>query len=75
MQAQVRVNNEEFLDYLKSLESWEDEMREKDQALSKNRSILKEVSPSASAKQLSCVLVCVLEPAPSSKSSKEIKER
>lgn len=43
MQNQLRQNNEELLDYLKGLESWEEEMREKDQSLSKNRSILKEV--------------------------------
>ena len=43
MQSQLRQNNEELLDYLKGLESWEEEMREKDQTLVKNRSILKEV--------------------------------
>ena len=43
MQSQLRQNNEELLDYLKGLEGWEEEMREKDQTLVKNRSILKEV--------------------------------
>ena len=44
MQSQLRQNNDEILDYLKGLESWEEEMREKDQTLSKNRSILKQVA-------------------------------
>ena len=43
LQVQMRQNNEELLDYLKGLDSWEEEMREKDQRLVKNKSILKEV--------------------------------
>ena len=45
MQTQLRNNNDELLDYLKGLESWEDEIRERDENLSKNKSILKEVCP------------------------------
>lgn len=44
MQMQLRQNNEELLDYLKGLDSWEDEIKEKDQKLTKNKSILKEVT-------------------------------
>ena len=43
MQMQLRQNNDELLDYLKGLDTWETEMKEKDQSLVKNKSILKEV--------------------------------
>ena len=39
----LRQNNDELLDYIRGLDNWEEEMREKDETLSKNRSILKEV--------------------------------
>ena len=44
MQVHLRRNNEELQDYLKGLDSWEEEMKEKDQGLVKKKSILKEVS-------------------------------
>ena len=40
LQMQLRQNNEELTDYLKGLDDWEEEMKEKDQSLSKNKSIL-----------------------------------
>ena len=43
LQMQLRQNNEELTDYLKGLDDWEEEMKEKDQSLSRNKSILKEV--------------------------------
>ena len=45
LQMQLRQNNEELTDYLKGLDDWEEEMKEKDQSLSKNKSILREVIP------------------------------
>lgn len=44
MQVHLRQNNDELQDYLKGLDSWEEEMKEKDQKLMKNKSILKEVT-------------------------------
>ena len=44
MQIHLRQNNDELLDYLKGLDSWEEEMKEKDEKLTKNKSILKEVT-------------------------------
>lgn len=43
LQLQLRHNTEELQDYLKGLESWEEEMKAKDRGLSKNKPILKEV--------------------------------
>lgn len=43
LQMQLKQNNEELLDFLKGLDNWEEEMKEKDQGLAKNKSILKEV--------------------------------
>ena len=43
LQMNLRQNNEELIDYIKGLDSWEKEMKEKDERLSKNKSILKEV--------------------------------
>lgn len=43
MQMQIKNNASDLQDYLKGLESWEEDMKEKDAALSKHKSILKEV--------------------------------
>ena len=43
LQMNLRQNNEELIDYIKGLDSWEKEMKEKDERFSKNKSILKEV--------------------------------
>ena len=40
LQMQLQQNNEELTDYLKGLDDWEEEMKEKDLSLSKNQSIL-----------------------------------
>ena len=44
MQMQIRHNAEDLESYLKDLQSWEDEVKEKDRALSKQKPILKEVT-------------------------------
>lgn len=43
MQMQVRRNAEDLQDFMKGLESWEEEIKEKDQNLSRQKPILKEV--------------------------------
>ena len=43
MQMQLRHNADELQSYLKDLQSWEDEIKEKDKNLSKQKPILKEV--------------------------------
>ena len=43
MQMQVRQNAEDLQDFMKGLESWEEEIKEKDQNLSRQKPILKEV--------------------------------
>ena len=43
MQMQLRHNAEDLQSYLKDLQSWEDEIKEKDKNLSKQKPILKEV--------------------------------
>ena len=43
MQMQLRHNADERQSYLKDLQSWEDEIKEKDKNLSKQNPILKEV--------------------------------
>ena len=43
MQMQLRHNANELQSYLKDLQSWEDEIKEKDKNLSKQKPILKEV--------------------------------
>ncbi|MCG8626180.1 MAG: hypothetical protein MJE68_29810 [Proteobacteria bacterium] len=44
MQMQLRHNADELQSYLKDLQSWEDEIKEKDKNLSKQKPILKEVT-------------------------------
>ena len=43
MQMLIRNNNEDLQDYMKGLETWEDEIRAKDSDLSRRKPILKEV--------------------------------
>ena len=43
MQMQVRHNAEDLQDYLKGLESWEEEIKRKDSSLTRQKPILKEV--------------------------------
>ena len=43
MQMQLRHNAEDLQGYLKDLQSWEEEIKEKDRNLSKQKPILKEV--------------------------------
>lgn len=43
MQMQLRHNADELQSYLKDLQSWEEEIKEKDKSLSKQKPILKEV--------------------------------
>lgn len=43
MQMQLRHNANELQSYLKDLQSWEDEIKEKDKNLSKQKPTLKEV--------------------------------
>lgn len=43
MQMQLRHNADDLQSYLKDLQSWEDEIKEKDRNLSKQKPILKEV--------------------------------
>ena len=43
MQMQIRNNASDLQDYLKGLEDWEADIKEKDAALSSHKSILKEV--------------------------------
>ena len=43
MQMQLRHNADELQSYLKDLQSWEEEIKEKDKNLSKQKPILKEV--------------------------------
>jgi hypothetical protein len=43
MQMQLRHNADELQSYVKDLQSWEDEIKEKDKNLSKQKPILKEV--------------------------------
>ena len=43
MQLRLRQNNDELQDYLRDLESWEEEIKSKDRDLSERRSILKDV--------------------------------
>lgn len=43
MQMQIKHNAEDLQDYLKGLESWEEEIKAKDSDLSKQKPILKEV--------------------------------
>lgn len=43
MQMQLRHNADELQSYLKDLENWEEEIKEKDKNLSKQKPILKEV--------------------------------
>ena len=44
MQMQIRNNASDLQDYLKGLEDWEADVKEKDAALSSHKSILKEVT-------------------------------
>ena len=43
MPMQIRNNASDLQDYLKGLEDWETDVKEKDAALSSHKSILKEV--------------------------------
>lgn len=43
MQMQLRNNADELQDYLKDLESWEEDIKERDKKLTKQKPILKEV--------------------------------
>lgn len=43
VQMQLRHNAEDLQSYLRELESWEEEMKLKDESLSKKKPILKEV--------------------------------
>jgi hypothetical protein len=43
MQMQLRHNADELQSYVKGLQSWEDQIKEKDKNLSKQKPILKEV--------------------------------
>ncbi len=44
MQMHIKNNAEDMNEFMKGLESWEDEIKEKDHNLSKQKPILKEVS-------------------------------
>ena len=44
MQMQLRYNAEDLQKYLQDLQDWEDEIKEKDRNLSKQKPILKEVN-------------------------------
>ncbi len=43
MQVQVRRNAEDLQSYMKGLESWEEDIKKKDESLSRQKPILKEV--------------------------------
>jgi len=43
MQMQLRHNTEDLQDFLRDLETWESEIKEKDNSLKKQKPILKEV--------------------------------
>lgn len=43
MQMQIKNNAEDLSDYLKGLECWEEEIKEKDSSLTRQKPILKEV--------------------------------
>lgn len=44
LQLQIKHNSEDLQDYMKGLESWEDEIKEKDRSLTRQKPILKEVT-------------------------------
>ncbi len=48
MQMQIKNNASDLQDYLKNLQSWETDIKEKDVALSGHKSILKEVGGAVS---------------------------
>jgi 1,4-dihydroxy-2-naphthoate octaprenyltransferase len=43
MQMQIRQNAADLEDFMKGLDSWEEEIKEKDKSLTKQKPILKEV--------------------------------
>ena len=45
LQLQLKHNAEELQEYLRELEGWEEEMKQKDEQLSKRKPILKQAGP------------------------------
>lgn len=56
MQLQLRQNAEDLHDYLRDLETWESEIKKKDDSLRRQKPILKEVILSTTT-QHACMLV------------------